>query len=470
MEDRYLEKELDEITPRRELSMIIPEELSERILRVADYLDSGSFIRIINKLTDYAEIITEGKLAGTVNFNFSFTSTQTNAVIDLLVEMNALSRIFSLALKGSRDIEAEYISNIFSDPSHPENISSYISIRNNLENRLNHQIQHYNMNMGKSNSTQAMPLNELKSHIKTYLDLSRGNVSVSTKAQHGYIAASLHDAYVTIMNRPEWWNDRTYMKFFFNEEAFRGESPLIMNRKTRLTLKDIYNRIEAVATRLEEVRAKRKGEEYPATREQADIRFKLIKNANQQNSEQGQNRMFNDRMMATPFGKQYGTRIDSIIDGFFQPENEEMVREMLDLDIHDHILALYNAYLSDPGLIWNSRFIENIRITASFLLYQDYGIKAFAEKYLYINRKEMFSRFFSGSNKTQIEEFVTDIFTIFFEDRFSSLFRIIRGAEMKKFACAFIIKRIYLKIGDSMTPFGFFLLKAIGKSGNIRVE
>jgi hypothetical protein len=53
------------------------------------------------------------------------------------------------------------------------------------------------MNMGKTNTTQSMPINELRGHVKTYIDLNNSNVTVSSRAQHGYIAASLHDAYIT---------------------------------------------------------------------------------------------------------------------------------------------------------------------------------------------------------------------------------------------------------------------------------
>lgn len=472
MEENSPDKELEEVIIKKDMDAAEPDEVSPKIGRIADYLDAPSLIRIINKLTDYAETISEGKIAGIVNFNYSFSSTQTNGVIDLLVDISALSRIFTVAQKGSRDLEAEYISNIFSDLSHPENISSYLSIRNVIENRLNNQIQHYNMNMGKANSTLAMPLNELKSHVKTYLDLSRSHILVSSKAQHGYIAASLHDAYVTIMNRPEWWNDRTYIKYFFNEEASRIESPLILTRKPRLSLFDIRKKLDRAVSILDETRSKRKGDDQVATDERDDIKFRLVKNGTPRESDerQSQNRLFNDRMMATPFGKQYGTRIDSLLDEFFNPENEEAAKAIPEHEIQNHLLSLFTAYQENPGSMLNPGLQKSVISSASYLLFQEYGMKTAVEKFLYTSRKETFARFFSAGNRALIEEFMTDMFSVFFEHHFSSLFRIIRGQEVKKFACAFIIKRIYLKLGDSLTPFGFLLLKAIGKTGKIRVD
>jgi hypothetical protein len=40
---------------------------------------------------------------------------------------------------------------------------------------------------------------------------------------------------------------------------------------------------------------------------------------------------------------------------------------------------------------------------------------------------------------------------------------------MKQYACAFIIKRIYLIKGEELPTFGFFLIKAIARYGKIKV-
>jgi hypothetical protein len=103
-----------------------------------------------------------------------------------------------------------------------------------------------------------------------------------------------------------------------------------------------------------------------------------------------------------------------------------------------------------------------------YLLGQDYGIKRFTEEFIYSDRKIPFVRFFPEV-KDDVEEFLTRLFIIFFEDLFSSIFRIIRSLDMKQYACAFIIKRIYLLKGEEMPVFGYFLIKAIARYGKIKV-
>ena len=121
--------------------IIIDETKNISIKKAASIIDHSVITKIINKLTDYAEIITEGKLSSIVNYNYSLNRSETNTIIKLLLEMRALSRICSIAQKGTKDLEDEFISNVISDPVNPESISSYISIRNILENRLTHQTQ-----------------------------------------------------------------------------------------------------------------------------------------------------------------------------------------------------------------------------------------------------------------------------------------------------------------------------------------
>ena len=224
--------------------IFIEETSSAGIENLTDFLDQAVIIKIINKLTDFAEILSEGKLAQIVNFNFDMNRTQSNDIIDLLIDIGAISRIKLIAQKGTKDLEHEVISNIFSDTNTPENLSSYISIRNILENRLTHQTQQYNMNMGKSNTTQAMSINELRGHVKTFIELNSNDIPLSTKLQHGFIAASLHDAYITLINRTDWWNDRTYMKFFFNEDDNNKKNQLLVSRKTKKSIIEIGSNVQ----------------------------------------------------------------------------------------------------------------------------------------------------------------------------------------------------------------------------------
>ena len=92
----------------------------------------------------------------------------------------------------------------------------------------------------------------------------------------------------------------------------------------------------------------------------------------------------------------------------------------------------------------------------------------FSEEFLYTDRKISFLRFFSEV-KDGVEEFLTRLFIIFFEEHFGPIFRIIRSLDMKQYACAFIIKRIYLIEGEEMPVFGYFLIKAIARHGKIKV-
>jgi hypothetical protein len=103
-----------------------------------------------------------------------------------------------------------------------------------------------------------------------------------------------------------------------------------------------------------------------------------------------------------------------------------------------------------------------------YLLGQEMGIKKFTESFIYIDRKTPFVRFFPEV-KDDVEEFLTRLFIIFFEDQFSAVFRIIRSLDMKQYACAYIIKRIYLLKGEDIPVFGFFLIKAIARHGKIKV-
>lgn len=449
--------------------LIINSNITADLKKITPFVDFNTISRIINKLTDYAELLTEGKLAGIVNYNYRLNSSQSNMIIDLLVEIQALSKVCNIAHKGKKDLEVEYLSNIFSDIHNPASISSYISMRNILENRLNHQIQQYNMNMNKSNTTLSIPLNELHGHVKTYKEMSNNNITISSKVQHGYITASLHDAYVIIMNREDWWDDKTYIKYFFNEEDSEKRHLALISRARRLTLREIESNVKAVLNYFMELySAKTRAVQEQVSEAMSGSSLQSEPAREQGSGDYGVNTRFSDKVLMTPFGKQYGNKIDTIIDSCFSKEAYSAAGISGDEDISRMVVTLYQVYKALPGSLGIRQNKDMIMLLVQHLLHQEYGIKQFAEKYLYTDRKVSFSRFFADI-KNDLEEFLTKIFTDFFEEQFSSVFRIIRSLDMKQYACAFIIKRIYLKCGENLNTFGFFLIKAISRYGKIKV-
>ena len=443
---------------------IISAKIDENIKKISAFIDFPSFTRIINKLTDYAEILTEGKLASLINFNYRLNASQANMVIDLLVDVQALSKIYTIAQKGKKDLDEEYISNIFSDVNNPASTSSYLNLRNLIENRLNHQIQQYNMNMNKSNTTMSIPINELHGHVKTFKDLASSNISVSHKARHGFIAASLHDAYITILNRFDWWDDKTYLKFFFNEDPPSKKSLNMITRETRLTLFEIDNNVKKVIEYFQSIsvfktKSKATDQESESVENPADLK-PAKKESHTIN--------YSDKLLVTPFGIQYGQKIDDILENIFNGEKIKKARSMSSDEVKQLAATLYQVYKALPGSL---ALPQNMTMTISlvyYLLSQEYGIKRFTEEFLYTDRKIPFIRYFSEV-KDDVEEFLIRLFIIFFEEVFSSIFRIIRSLDMKQYACAFIIKRIYLVKGEDMPVFGYFLIKAIARHGKIKV-
>ncbi|PKL16143.1 MAG: hypothetical protein CVV49_17770 [Spirochaetae bacterium HGW-Spirochaetae-5] len=444
--------------------VIISSRITEDLKKISPFIDYPSFTRIINKLTDYAEILTEGKLASLINFNYRLNASQANMVIDLLIDIQALSRIFGIAQKGKRDLDVEYISNIFSDVNNPASTSSYISLRNVIENRLSHQVQQYNMNMSKSNTTMSIPVNELHGHVKTFKDLMSSNITISHKARHGFIAASLHDAYLTILNRFDWWDDKTYIKFFFNEDSSSKKNLNIITRETRLTLFEIDDNIKKVTEFFQNIylfKTKPKTVEQDFDSSGNDQDIKPAKR-------EGHNINFSDKLLVTPFGIQYGQKIDEIIESIFNGDKIKDIQVMNSEEIRRMTSTLYQVYKALPGSLGMQQNLKMSIDMVYYLLGQDYGIKRFTEEYIYSDRKIPFVRFFPEV-KDDVEEFLTRLFIIFFEDIFSPIFRIIRSLDMKQYACAFIIKRIYLIKGEEMPVFGYFLIKAIARHGKIKV-
>ena len=444
--------------------VIISAKITDELKKISPFIDYPSFTRIINKLTDYAEILTEGKLASLINFNYRLNASQANMVIDLLSDIQALSKIYMIAQKGKRDLDIEYISNIFSDVNNPASSSSYISLRNVIENRLSHQIQQYNMNMSKSNTTMSIPVNELHGHVKTFKDLMSSNITISHKARHGFIAASLHDAYLTILNRFDWLDDKTYIKFFFNEDNAPKKNMNLITRETRLTLFEIDDNIKKVTEYFQNIYLFKT---KPKVTEQ-DFNLSENNGESKPSKSEGRTANFSDKLLVTPFGIQYGQKIDEIIDSIFNGEKIKETQGLSADEIKRITSALYQVYKALPGSLGMQQNLAMSINLVFYLLGQDYGIKRFTEEFIYTDRKIPFVRFFPEV-KDDVEEFLTRLFIIFFEERFSSIFRIIRSLDMKQYACAFIIKRVYLIKGEEMPVFGYFLIKAIARHGKIKV-
>ena len=437
--------------------VIINAKITENLKEISSFIDYTSFTRIINKLTDYAEILTEGKLASLINFNYRLNASQANMVIDLLVEIQALSKVYVIAQKGKRDLDVEFISNIFSDINNPASSPSFLSLRNVIESRLNNQIQQYNMNMNKGNTTMSISINELHSHVQTFGDFINNNISTSHKARHGYIMGSLHDAYVIILNKFNWWNDKTYLKFFFNEDNPSKRSLNLITKEPRLTLYEVGSNIRQVVEFFKSIsifRTKKKEQDFDEKPDHTEA--KPVQKDLRTNN-------YSDKLLSTPFGIQYGQKIDEIIRDIFASNytvNSEDIRKITQ--------SLYQTYKQDLNLIHSEEDKTSSVFVVNYLLHQDYGIKKFAEDFIYHDRRILFAKFFA-ENKDEIEEFLITIFIIFFEERFNPIFRIIKSLDMKQYACAFIMKRIYIIKEDNLPVFGYFLIKAIARHGKIKV-
>ncbi|MCL2154550.1 MAG: hypothetical protein FWH53_02675 [Leptospirales bacterium] len=436
--------------------VIINAKITDDLKGISSFIDYTNFNRIINKLTDYGEIITEGKLASLINFNYRLNASQANMVIELLVQIQAISKVYAIAQKGKRDLDLEFISNIFSDVNNPASSPSFLSIRNLIESRLNSQLQQYNMNMNKSNTTMPISINEIHGHVQTFSDLINNNISTSHKARHGYIMGSLHDALVIILNKINWWNDKTYLKFFSNEDNSTKKGLSVITREPRLTIFEIGTNIDKVVEFFKSIsifRTRRSDQDIEAKPDDGEAR--LIRGELRTSN-------YSDKLLSTPFGIQYGQKIDEIIKDIFSGGtfvNSE--------DIKRIVQSLYQSYKNDSNSINSDANKTSSVLVVNYILQQDYGIKRFTEEFLYQDRKILFAKFFA-ENKDEIEEFLIANFIIFFEERFNSIFRIIKSLDMKQYACAFIMKRLYIIKGEDLPVFGYFLIKAIARYGKIK--
>ena len=439
--------------------VIVNAKITNDLKEISSFIDYTSFNRIINKLTDFGEILTEGKLASIINFNYRLNASQANMIIDLLVEIQAISKIYGVAQKGKKDLDVEFISNIFSDINNPSSSPSFLSLKNVLENRMNIHMQLYNTSMNKGNSTLPIPVNEIYGHVQTFSEHVSDNVLPSHKVRHGYIMGGLHDAYVIILNKFNWWNDKSYLKFFFNDDSTSKKSLNLITKEPRFTLFEIGTNIKQIIEFFKSIsifKIKKKEQEAAEAKPPDHAEEKLPKKEAHNISS------YSDKLLSTPFGIQYGQKIDEIIKDIFSGNffiNSE--------DIKKIIQSLYQTYKQDLNSIDSEENRTSAVLAVNYLLHQDYGLKKFAEDFIYQDRRFLFPKFFA-ENKDNIEEFLAAIFVIFFEERFNPIFRIVKSLDMKQYACAFIMKRIYIIEGENLPVFGYFLIKAIARYGKIK--
>ncbi len=437
--------------------VIINEKITSDLSNLKSFVDYEMMNKIVNKLTDYAEILTEGRLSATVNYGFNLNSGQTNMIIDFLLEIQAISKIFMIAQKGKKDLEEEFFSNIFSDIYNPHNVPAYMSIRNMIENRLNDQIQHYNINMSKSNTTLAMPISELAGHVTTMRELSQSDVVLSHKAQHGYIAASLHDAYARIINRSDWWDDKTYMKYFFNERNNEKQKFELITQAQRFSLGEIGENIKSVLAYFQELEQSR-----------FSLREEVEGTVEYESGVESLGPGFMDRLMASPFGKRYGERIDRIIDEIFNKElsQEEIAQE--EAILSQRVDSLYQVYKTLPGSLKSEQCLRDIMPLGDFLITESNSLKKFMENYMpLILNKSLYKS--QSKRREEVRSFLIYILMVYFEKSFEPVFKIVRSLDMKQYACAFIVKRIQLKQGEGLSEFGSLFLTAIAKYGKVRI-
>ena len=425
------------------------------IKQIADFLETNTFNKILNKLTDFAENLSEGKLSGIINYNYNLNREQTIIIKELLIKVHAVSKIYVLAMKGSHDLEEEFISNIFSEHPVTGNLPVYLALRTLLENRLSHQIQQYNMNMGKSNNTLAMPINELRGHTKTYEDLSKNNTAVSPKAQHGIIAASLHDSYVRLINKSDWWNDKTYMKYFLNGDDPSKPRNLALTKEPKISLDQIHEEIKNISYEIGEI----KSMSMSSTELTDNLTEKSIVKERSHAQKSG-----SEKMMQTPFGNRYGHLIDKIIAEIYLSDEHAIAGNDI---IKDDMTKVFEDYKNSPDTFIETNSNEILKIV-EYLIPSNHNTKTLVENFLKPNKKDIFSKFYNNENKIIIDNFISTIFEHFFEIKFVRLFKIIKSIELKKYACAFIIKRIYILYGENINHFGYFLVKTIANAGGLK--
>jgi len=460
------------------------------ISEISSFANQALLTNLVNKLADYADVISETKLSSIINHNYNFSGDQVRAITEFLVNSRAVSRICMVAQKGSKDFNYEYMSNIFSNPENPENSMPYQSLRRTIELRLTQQVQQFNINMGEPNIARPMPLTVLRSHVKLYESAVKTFSGISSKVQHGYAAASLHDAYVTLISRLDFWKDKMYTKFFlYGESADSKDTLLTLHQEKKSIfrinkeLKDLIDGFDSHKDGMTIMRTETLPKvvftDVPA-QEEVRVRVKkklpslganppgdLVMQAGgwQIHSKSAYDaNPPGDSIMQTPFGRQYGGKINSIISEICSKAGQE-----IDTAVTGLLLSgMYNRFCDDRSSITPEEHGKQIVQVIDSILFVDTDIADFSEIFLYRNRKESFAEFFKR-NSSVIEAFLSIIFGIYFQERFKSFLKFIKTDEMMTFTSAFIIKRIYIMFGDAITIFGFFLIKAVAVAGKVQI-
>ncbi|MCL2025315.1 MAG: hypothetical protein FWG92_00725 [Leptospirales bacterium] len=451
----------------------IGQDAKSSMNKIVSFSSQTMLAKIVNKLTDYTDILSESKLSTIINYNYNLTGDQIKTVIKFLVNSRALSCIYMIAQKGSKDFAHEYVSNVFSNPEHHEHSQSYLSLRNTMELRLTQQTQQFNINMGISNIGKSMPLTTLRSHVKMHDKAVETFSVVPPKVQHGYIAASLHDAYVTLIPRIDFWNDKTYMKFFFSDKTMEDKNMLLTLRQEKKSilkinkdLNDLLNGFDNYKYDMAMLREETSLEDNTRNIIADDSSYdETLALKLERKFPTSLVNLSNDPTMQTPFGKQYGAKINSIISNICS----EAAKQKLDMDAATSLLCdMFNRFCDDKSSITIEGHGEFIIQIVDFILFIDTDVKNFSEVFLYRNRKESFSKFFQ-LNSSAIDAFFSVIFGIYFQERFKPVLKFIKTDDMMTFACAFIVKRIYIMFGDAIALFGFFLIKAVASAGKVQI-
>jgi len=259
----------------------------------------------------------------------------------------------------------------------------------------------------------------------------------------------------------DWWEDRSYQKFFFNEDDSQKREFYILSKKKRKSLTEIQADIKKILLKFSEIKA---------------LKTKSKKHDNKENIEKKSetkqssiNLSFTDKMLHTPFGQSYGLQIDKILNEIFKHNIEEYDKSEIERSIDSQIYTYFELFKNNRQYFIHDNNNKNfaLEITPKLLLINN-GIKTFSEKFLHKNKLESFTKFYSNKNKNEIEDFIHTIFIIYFENEFVSIFKIIRSKNLKQFACAYIMKRIYLMQSENITTFGYYFIQAIAKLGSIK--
>ena len=408
--------------------ILTEQEIRKTLTEISKFMDFSMFEKIINKITNYGEVLTDGKLATIINFNYNLNRYESQMITDFLSKSRAISKLYIMPIKGTVGLGEEYISNVITNPHRPESIAAHVSMVNILENKMVKQKHQYNNATNKSNVNQCVLISELRKHIGTH-DF---NEKISLKTQNIYIMATLHDAYVIKLHQGGWWNNNNYRKYFINDDNNENRLIQVSTRVPHLSLEEINHQVsEALKIFAEIDTAKSKSE----VKKPPQIKYTA--------PQEKPRPEFQDKMLSTPFGMHYGKRIDTILLGIFHSNSEELSDE-----IKDSVSNSFNNFKETNNMYLNSE--ATIKL-CTWLIADKIDFQTFVETFL---KKEYHSQ------KELISNFTNHLFKSFFELKFKDIFKIIKHPEHIAFACTFIVKRIYLNYGEDIPTYGLFLISA----------